>query len=244
MNDALRRIHPAITMIALCISLLALVAAAAGAGYAAATIGTAQLKNNAVTEPKISKNAVTAKKIKKNAVTTKKVKNGSLSAADMVVEEKQVLAQLGNGGEGDCAWQGLGGLVSGVGLPTYRKDRFGTIHLDGGAAASDGVGGDADCDPSDPGQAGDAIAFILPAAYIPAKTQAFGGGGGLAIVAGPTGTTFMGAAFPPGAVLAVSGSAVLLDGASYEPVGSSVVIPKLSETSGKPGDLRKALGLD
>ncbi len=244
MNQALRRIHPAVTMVALCISLLALVAAAAGAGYAAATIGTAQLKNNAVTEPKIAKNAVTAKKIKKNAVTTKKVKSGSLSAADMVAEEKQVAPTLSNGGEGDCVWQGLGALVSGVGLPTYRKDRFGTVHLDGGATVVDGAGGDGVCDPGDAGQTSDAIAFILPAAYIPAKTQLFGGIGGLAIVAGPTGATFSGGSFPPGAVVGVSGGIVLLDGASFEPVGSPVVLPKVSKATKKQGDLRKALGLD
>jgi hypothetical protein len=244
MYAALRRIHPAITMVALCISLLALVAAAAGAGYAAATIGTAQLKDNAVTAPKISKNAVTTKKIKKNAVTTKKVKNGSLSAADMVAEEKQVAPALSNGGEGDCVWQGLGALVSGVGLPTYRKDRFGTVHLDGGATAVDGAGGDANCDPSGPGQSADAIAFILPAAYMPAKTQLFGGVGGLAIVAGPAGTTFSGNAFPPGAVVGVSGSLILLDGLSYEPVGSPIVLPKVGKASKQQGDLRKALGLD
>jgi hypothetical protein len=244
MNDALRRIHPAITMVALCISLLALIAAAAGAGYAAATIGTAQLKNNAVTAPKIKNNAVTTKKIKNNAITSKKVKNGALSAEDLVAEEKQILATLSNGGEGDCVWQGLGALVSGMGLPTHRKDRFGTIHLDGGATAADGAGGDADCDPTDPGQSADAIAFILPSAYIPAKTQLFYGGGGLAIVAGPTGTTFDGDAYPPGAVVGISGGLVLLDGVDYEPVGSPVVLPKVSKAANKQGDLRKALGLD
>jgi hypothetical protein len=162
----------------------------------------------------------------------------------MVKEEKQILAQLSNGGEGDCVWQGLGALVSGVGLPTYRKDRFGTIHLDGGVTAVDGAGGDANCDPGDPGQSSDAIAFILPSAYVPAKTQLFGGVGGLAIVAGPSGTTFSGSAFPPGAVVGVSGSLVLVDGVSYEPVGSTVVLPKVSKASKQQGDLRKALGLD
>jgi hypothetical protein len=244
MNTALRRIHPAITMVALCISLLALVAAAAGAGYAAATIGTAQLKNNAVTAPKIKNNAVTTKKVKNNAITSKKVKNGALSADDLVAEEKQILATLSNGGEGDCVWQGLGALVSGVGLPTFRKDRFGTVHLNGGATAASGAGGDATCDPSDPGQTSDAIAFILPAAYIPAKTQLFGGVGGLAIIAGPTGATFSGGSFPPGAVVGVSGGIVLLDGATYDPVGSPVVLPKVSKAAKKQRDLRKALGLD
>jgi hypothetical protein len=171
MNDALKRVHPAITMVALCVSLLALVAAAAGAGYAAATIGTAQLKNNAVTAPKIKNNAVTTKKIKNNAITAKKVKDGTLSAADMVAEEKQIPVTFANGTEGDCIWQSGSAAVPGTGAPTFRKDRSGRVIVSGIAVASDGPGGDADCDATIGGQTSDGIAFILPAAYIPAKSQ-------------------------------------------------------------------------
>jgi hypothetical protein len=45
------------------------------------TVGTPQLKANAVTTAKIKKNAVTAKKIKKNAITTAKIKNAAVTGA-------------------------------------------------------------------------------------------------------------------------------------------------------------------
>lgn len=61
---------------------LALLVAGTGTGYAAATIGTAQLKNNAVTSPKIKNGQVKSKDLAANSVTSKKVKNGSLQAAD------------------------------------------------------------------------------------------------------------------------------------------------------------------
>jgi hypothetical protein len=228
MNDTLRRIHPAITMVALCISLLALVAAAAGASYAAATIGTAQLKNNAVTAPKIKNNAVTAKKVKKNAITAKKVKDGSLSAADLVAEEKQVVPALSNGGEGDCVWSAGPGAVYGIGAPTYRKDRFGRVHMTGYAIRSDAAGGDGACDGSGVGQINDAIAFVLPASHIPAKTTFAALGSAVGLIVGPQGITAPGVTIPPGAVLVLTGDEIALDNVSYDVVGSSVVVPKMT----------------
>lgn len=69
------RLDRASTPAALLISVLALVVAATGAGaaYAAATIGTAQLKNG----------AVTTAKIKSSAVDSSRIKNGSIAAADL-----------------------------------------------------------------------------------------------------------------------------------------------------------------
>jgi hypothetical protein len=49
--------------LALAMSSLALVVAIGGAGYAAATIGTAQLKKNAVTSPKVKKDTLTGKDV-------------------------------------------------------------------------------------------------------------------------------------------------------------------------------------
>jgi hypothetical protein len=242
MNDALRRIHPAITMVALCISLLALVASAAGAGYAAATIGTAQLKNNAVTAPKIKNNAVTTKKIKKNAITAKKVKDGTLSAADMVAEEKQIPVTFANGTEGDCLWQSAATAIPGLGSPTFRKDRSGRVILSGVAAASDAAGGDGSCDVTDPGQTSDGIAFVLPAAYVPAKSQIIWGDVLATIIVGPQGVNVPGFSLPPGAVYNGSG-AVFLDAVSFDPVGSSVVIPKTGSRYTLDPRMLKALGL-
>jgi hypothetical protein len=45
------------------------------------SVGTPQLKANAVTTAKIKRNAVTAKKIKKNAITTAKIKNEAVTGA-------------------------------------------------------------------------------------------------------------------------------------------------------------------
>src|SRR3712207_1551617 len=132
-STALRRLSPAISLAGLILALVALVAAAAGVGYAAATIGTAQLKDNAVTAPKIKKNAVTTKKIKNNAVKGSKVKDRSLAVADLPAQEAQQSPTLGNGGEGDCAWQSADTALPGynVGGPRYRKDLFGRVHLSG-----------------------------------------------------------------------------------------------------------------
>ncbi|MCB0860103.1 MAG: hypothetical protein KDB54_05555 [Solirubrobacterales bacterium] len=63
------------------IALLALFVAIGGSAYAAAKIGTKQIKNNAVTAAKIKKNAVVTAKIKNNAVTAAKIKNNAVTEA-------------------------------------------------------------------------------------------------------------------------------------------------------------------
>ncbi len=239
MNSGLRRLNPTISMVALLVSLLALVASAAGAGYAAATIGTQQLKNNAVTAKKIKKNAVTTKKIKKNAVTGDKVKDGSLTAVELVPNEVQKKPTFGNGGEGDCVWQSAATLLPGLGAPTFRKDRFGTVHLAGVAVASNGVGGDLDCDNSDPGQFSDSVIFTLPAGYIPAQSYVTSDGVSTLIVAGASGISSGGQNLLPGQVGAPTalGAPVILDGISFEPVGSNVVTPRVAASSAGNVDL-------
>jgi len=77
----------------LVIALLALFFALGGIGYAAATIGTSDIKNGAVTEEKLHDNAVTSVKIAPgqvqstdladDAVNSSKVKNGSLLGGDL-----------------------------------------------------------------------------------------------------------------------------------------------------------------
>jgi hypothetical protein len=247
MTSVLRRLHSAMSPVALLIAILALMASAAGAGFAAATIGTAQLKNNAVTAQKIKKNAVTTKKIKKNAVTPDKIKDGTLTAAELVPNEAQHAAVLGNGGEGDCVWQSGASLIAGLGGPTFRKDRFGTVHLTGIVIVADGAGGDASCDPSDPGQGSDAIAFTLPAGYVPAKTLIIGdlGSSGGTIIVGAQGLNSPGLVLPPGAVATASTSTggLLLDNISFEPAGSSVVIPKMTASGRISPQFLKLVGL-
>jgi hypothetical protein len=234
MSSALKRVHSATGTVALVLGLLALFASVAGVGYAAGQIGTNDLANNAVTAPKIKNNAVTTKKIKKNAISSKKVKDGSLTNADLVVEEKARLATLSNGGEGDCIWQPANVILPGynVGAPTFRKDRQGVVHMSGVTVAGDGPGGDADCDPSDPGQISDGIAFILPAGYIPATSIYTPIGGG--IIAGAQGATLATGALPPGAVF---GPIVLLDGIIFDAAGSGVAISKVKASGRYDGSL-------
>lgn len=68
-------LHPA-TIIAT----LALLVALSGAGYAATKIGTAQLKNGAVTKAKIKNNAVTGAKISGGAVGSKDLARGAVTS--------------------------------------------------------------------------------------------------------------------------------------------------------------------
>src|SRR5262245_62486298 len=58
---------------------------AGGAAYAAKvgkkSVGSSQLKANAVTTAKIKANAITTRKIKKNSVATAKIKDGAINGA-------------------------------------------------------------------------------------------------------------------------------------------------------------------
>jgi len=234
MVTTLKRIHAATGTVALGVALLALLASAAGAGYAASQIGTNDIADNAVTADKIKKNAVTSKKIKKNAITSKTIKDGSLQVADLAPQQAQTKPTLSNGGEGDCIWQSGEVVVPGVGLPTYRKDRDDRVILTGVAVVSDGAGGDADCNPSAPGQASDGILFTLPPGYIPAKTLYMGTIGGLLLIGGPQGTMVSGMVVPPGAVF--SSGLALLDGIEFDAAGSGVTIARM-KPSGQLGKL-------
>jgi len=62
---------------ALVISFIALSVSISGVAWAAATIGTSDIKNGAVTKKKLHKNAVTTNKIKNDAVTGAKAKESS-----------------------------------------------------------------------------------------------------------------------------------------------------------------------
>lgn len=225
-----RRLSPALSLTALVLALLALLATAAGVGYAAGQVGTAQLKNNAVTTPKI----------KKNAVNSSRVKNGSLKAADLVKEEKQKKPKFNNGGEGDCKWMDATSEIAGSGPVRFRKEFHGRIIMTGIVVGTDGPGGDADCDSGAPGQVADGIAFTLPAGYIPAKTQYLFNMAGIVLIAGPNGYSESGTFIPAGSVF-ISGSAAILDGVSFDPAGSKVVTSKTKASGRFNGRLLKAL---
>ena len=242
MNPLLRRVGSAMSPVALLVALLALVASAAGVGYAVGQIGTSDIKNNAITAKKIKKNAVTTKKIKKNAVTTKKVKDGSLTAADLVAEEKYHAAALGNGTQGDCVWHSADAEVPGLGLPAFRKDRDGVVHMVGVALVDDGPGGDGVCNLNDPGESSDGIAFTLPAGYIPFKTMIFATSSSGVLIVGPSGINLPGLFFPAGAVVSLSsGDPIILDGVSFEAAGSPAVAKLAANHATGKVDLAHAL---
>jgi trimeric autotransporter adhesin len=116
------------------ISLAALFVALGGVGYAATKIGTKQLKNRAVTGPKLANNSVTSPKIRaravrngdlaNNSVSSSKIRNGAIISADLAVGS--VLNQnLGNGA-----------VTSGK----IANDTIATGNLANGSVASEKIG--------------------------------------------------------------------------------------------------------
>lgn len=208
-----RNVSSSMSPAAMVIAILALVLAGAGAGYSAATIGTSDIQNN--------------------AVTGKKVKNGSLKAADLVKEKKYTSPTLGNGGDNDCLW----GDASMVALPglrkvAYRTDRFGTTHLSGIALQQDGPGGDAACGGTD--AVADFTIFTLPQSARPsASLYMMTMTGNLLLIPGPGGLDLGGGTvIPSGAVLCSSlGDPCFLDGISFE-TGRAKVMPR--STTSRP----------
>jgi hypothetical protein len=68
---------------ALVISLIALFVSVSGVAWAAATIGTSDIKNGAVTAKKLHNKAVTTKKIKNNAVNDAKIADGAVGKTEL-----------------------------------------------------------------------------------------------------------------------------------------------------------------
>ena len=191
---------------AILVAVIALVLAGAGAGYSAAKIGTNDIKNNAVTSPK--------------------VKNGTLTNADLVKDKRYVrisapgAPDFSNGGEGDCIWVDAGTQIAGLSAPSYQVDRFGMVHLAGVVVHQDGPGGDATCNSSDPGQTSDGIMMILPSRLRPERTLLLTNGlaNDAVIIVGPGGLVAGSTSLPAGAVYTNSGA--ILDGITYAPAGS------------------------
>ena len=189
---------------AMIVAILALLLATAGVGYTAATIGTNDLQNDAVTSPK--------------------VKDGTLKNADMVRESKYKYVggsgpNFSNGGQGDCVWTSAHTLLFGLARVGFRTDRFGTVHLSGLVQGANGAGGDALCDLA---ESEDGIVFRLPKSARPAKHQVRLIGMDTLIIANNQGIIGSGISIPPGAVY-WSGDAsfgVLLDGVTFLRKGS------------------------
>jgi len=73
----LRRLRQSPAMV---VAMLALLVSLGGVSYAATKIGTSQIKNGAVTTPKLHKNAVATGKIQNAAVTADKIAGGAVTA--------------------------------------------------------------------------------------------------------------------------------------------------------------------
>jgi hypothetical protein len=68
---------------ALVISLVALFVSLGGVGYAAATIGSAQIKNNSIRGKDIRNSTITGKDVKNSGLTGSDIKNSSLGGSDV-----------------------------------------------------------------------------------------------------------------------------------------------------------------
>jgi hypothetical protein len=91
------------------LSVVALFMALGGVSYAATTmIGTKEIRNGAVTAPKLKKEAVTTAKIKVDAVTGAKVKESSLSQVPSAASAKQ--ADAANSANVAANAENLGGI--------------------------------------------------------------------------------------------------------------------------------------
>ena len=151
MNTVLRRVGSLMSPVALLVAILALVVSAAGVGYAAGQIGTKQIKNKAITAKKIKNNAVTTKKIKANAVTADKIADGSLGVAELAPNEVEHAAALPTVASSTASGRAATTIISTLDAVSYRKDRFGTVHLAGVVVGTDGLGGDAELQLRRPG---------------------------------------------------------------------------------------------
>jgi hypothetical protein len=132
---------------ALVISLIALFVSISGIGYAAATIGTNDIKNGAVTASKLHKKAVTTKKIDDGAVNGKKVENHSLTGADL--EAPEPYHEIGAAGEPQFV-NGAHNFGQGFSTAAFFIDHEGIVHLKGTITATR-----------------DTVIFTLPPQYRP-----------------------------------------------------------------------------
>jgi hypothetical protein len=124
----LRKFRPRITY-ANVVSTIALgLAIGGGTAYAAATIGTSNIRYHAVTGSKVATDAVTASKVKNsalsgadirdNSVTAADVRNGTLLAADFAANQ---LPKGDKGEKGDPASSIFGVVTSGGGLTNFKN---------------------------------------------------------------------------------------------------------------------------
>jgi hypothetical protein len=130
MRTILRR-RPSPAMIVACTALLVALSGTAVATVATVprgSVGTLNLKNNAVTSAKIRNGQVATADIRNNAVTTTKVRDGSLLAVDFAP------GQLGGGAPGPKGEKGEKGDKGDPGLVGQITVRTANVVVGGGVA--------------------------------------------------------------------------------------------------------------
>jgi hypothetical protein len=162
---------------------LALFVALSGTAYAAATIGPAQIKNDAVRSRHVKDGAVKNPDLGANSVGTGKVLNGTLLKQDFkagqippaVPPTEPVRLVKDAGGSGNCGnvtgefcrngdtWWRNYDLVEGYAPVAFYRDRSGIVHLQGSLRLF--VAGE-EAGPPFP-------AFVLPPGYRPRGTRWF-----------------------------------------------------------------------
>jgi hypothetical protein len=153
MRRVLRRGRPSPALV---ISMLALFVSIGGIGYAAATIGTNDIENGAVTAKKLHKGAVTTKKIRKEAVTGAKVDEASLGQVPSAATASNLTApeayhEIGTAGE-PAFRRGSRNFGQGFSTAAFFRDHEGIVHLKGTVTAD-----------------AFAVTFTLPPGYRPAQ---------------------------------------------------------------------------
>jgi hypothetical protein len=134
---------------ALVISLIALFISIGGVGYAAATIGTNDIANRAVTAKKLHKNAVATTKIQAGAVNGAKVEDHSLTGADLTPAEPY--HEIGAAGEPRFQ-NGAHNFGDGFSTAGFFIDHEHIVHLKGTVTATR-----------------DTVIFNLPPGYRPGQ---------------------------------------------------------------------------
>jgi hypothetical protein len=137
MRRALRQRRPSPALV---ISIIALFVSIGGIGYAAATIGTNDIKTGAVTAKKLRKGAVTTRKIRNEAVTGAKVDEASLGQVPSAASASNLTApeayhEIGTAGAPGFK-NGSHNFGQGFSTAAFFRDHEGIVHLKGTVTAS------------------------------------------------------------------------------------------------------------
>ena len=206
---------------------------------------------NTVDSGDIKKGQVKTSDIANNAVTTRKIKNGGVRRVDLAPDEPfhkigtPNNPQFLTGGENDCIWSKLtqpAPLNDVFNPPSFYKDNHGVVRMTGGVVATDGPGGDANCNDLQ-----DAYAFTLPPAYRPTKAMFFQTTATSSfLIVGTQDVVVATGTVPAGTVLNNSPGnvALVFDGVNFRAAGTGTGLPRQSGPVRIGPKLAKLLGLN